>query len=199
MIMKKLILMTCLMLMLGFVPAANATFSTYSSQAAFIAAAGPVLTENFDDATLVPGLSITEVNGAGSIHDGVYENIVNASYNRYQVYNFAGGMTAFGAWLDLYNPGGPGSEIDIYIDDTDTYIGTIPSSSNGDFFGFVNSYVFYGVRFQDAQFSQLGGIQETYYNVDLSLAPAPVPIPAALFLLGPGLLGLVGLRRRILG
>jgi len=198
MIMKKIIFLAFVaILALGFVSSANAAFTTYNNQISFITGAGGgVITENFDDTTLIPGLSIAEYNGAGSIHDGVYENICNASYNRYQVYTFATGMTAFGAWLDLYNPGGPGSEIAIYINDTNTYVGTIPNSSNGDFFGFVNDTVFYGVRFQDAL--NPVGIQETYYNVDLSLKPAPVPIPGALLLLGPGLLGLVGLRRRIL-
>ena len=192
--MKKLLVLVSIIMLLGFVPAANASFVTFDNYTSFIAATSNRVIENFEDTTLVSGLSILEVGGAGSIHDGVYENIVDKDVPRYQVYQYAPGLWAFGAWLDLKNPGGQGVSIDMYIDDTNTFVGNIPNTFAGEFFGFLNDTPFYGVRFEDGGGA---GIQETYYSIDLALAP--VPIPAALFLLGPGLLGLVGLRRRILG
>ena len=198
---KFLAVLAVLGLVMSFGAAAQAyTWTVYNSYESWLSAVDPFndpdipVVENFEDATLVPGFSITEVNGAGSIHDGVYENIVDIDTNRYQVFNFAGGMTAWGAWLDLKNPGGAGTSINVFIDDDDTFLFNVPNTYAGEFIGIniTSGDSFNGIRFEDGAGS---GIQETYYSIDMAFVPTPSPEPATLLLLGLGLLGL-GITRR---
>lgn len=198
--MRKLAVLTAFVLLLGVVTAAQAAITTFTNSAAFFAAFPNLVTENFEDTTLIPGMSITEVNGAGSIHNGVYENIVRAdalgdplgATARYQVFNYSPTAYAFYAWVDTANPGGAGSSIDMYINDTNTFVLNIPNTANGDFFGFSSDVAFKGVRFQDGL--NPAGVQETYFNVDVGFNP--VPVPPAVLLFGTGLLGMVGIRLR---
>jgi hypothetical protein len=194
--MKKIAYVLMFLLVMSFATGAQAfTVTTYNNYVSWLSAVNfNTVTENFQDATFEPGFSITEVGGAGVIHYGVYENIADQQPLRYQVYNYAPGMYAFGSWLDLANPGGAGSAIDMVVNDNNTFVMTIPNTAAGQFFGFVADSTFYGVRFQDN--GNNAGVQETYFNVDTSVAPAAVPIPPAIFLLGSGLLGLGFVRRR---
>jgi hypothetical protein len=180
-------------LLAGLATTAQAAITTYSSYFAFINAVKPTTlkVENFVDTTLMPGFSITEVGGAGSIHDGGYENIVDKDVPRYQIFNYSPGMFGFGVFNDSKNPGGPGTSIDLYINDTNTFALNIPNWSEGQFYGFTSDTPFTGVRFQDGNGS---GAQETYYNIDCQVAPTP--IPAAAWLMVSGLLGVVGLKRK---
>lgn len=148
--------------------------------------------ENFDDTTLEPGLSISEIGGTGTIALGVYKNIVD--YDRWQVFNFAGGMTAFGGWFNLAGPGGPGSSIDLIIEDNNQTVMNISNTAAGQFFGFIADSAFNGVMLKEPTNAPEGWI-ETYVSVDVALAPA-VPEPATMLLFGTGLAGLAGISRR---
>ena len=192
--MKKIAFVSMFLLVMSFAAGAQAyTFTTYSSYSNWLAAIFPIspVVENFQDAVLEPGFSITEIGGAGSIHDGVYENVADIT-TRYQVYNYAPGMFAFGGWFDL-QPEGPGSGLNMYINDDNTLVTSIPNTAEGEFYGFKADGTFMGVRLEGIP----GDGQETYYAVDVALAP--VPIPGAVWLLGSGLLGLVAVRRRMKG
>jgi hypothetical protein len=198
--MKKVAVLSIILLVMGFATVAQADYtltlvSKYlpdTNPDAFTYYCPSPAVENFEDTTLIPGLSITEVGGAGLIALGVYQNTVDADVPRYQTFNYSPGMYGFGAWFDLAGPGGPGSEIDVYINDNNQFVMTIPRTAAGEFYGFFSDMAFLGVRLEDHQ-NPLG-VQETYALVDLVVCP--IPLPPSAFLLGTGLLGLVGWRTR---
>ena len=204
--MKKILtVLTVVGLVVSFAVAAQAyTVTLISAGAQFEQYCPTCITENFEDTTLIAGLTINEFGGAaGIIAGGAYQNEVDDgdwygdNVARYQVFNYAPGMTGFGGFFDASYPGGPGSSIKVYIDDDDYLVLTIPSTSSAEFYGFLvqSTTPFYGVRLEDAQLIDFA--KETYQIIDLKVCPAaPVPIPAAIWLLGSGLLGLVGLRRK---
>jgi len=193
--MKKIASIFMFLLVMSFASGAKAyTVTAYTDYVSWLNAINlsQLVVENYQDATFETGFSITETNGAGIVHYGVYENIVDQDVPRFQVFNYAPGMTAFGGFYDLANPGGAGTGIDMYINDNNQFVLSIPNSATGQFYGFVADGNFTGVKLQDAGGQ---GLQETYYVIDNQLASA-VPIPPAIFLLGSGLLGLGFVKRR---
>lgn len=191
--MKKITILTLFALVFGLLATAQAAdywivntiddFNYYNLQLTGTTA----VIENFEDAKLIPGLSITEVGGAGLIQLGYYQNIVDADNGRYQVFNY-NKMNGFGGWFDLANPGGPGSSIDVYVGAD--YVGNIPNTYKGEFWGFFSTVPFAAVTFVEGP----GVVQETYQIVDLAICP--VPVPATLLLVASGVLGLAGLSLR---
>jgi hypothetical protein len=109
---------------------------------------------------------------------------------------FANTQNYFGIWwgsIDTYN------YIDFYLSGTKvfSYSGSdIFAAANGSWTDAVtNRYV----NFKDLVFDEVkltsNGVAFEFDNV----AATPVPIPGAVWLLGSGLLGLIGLRRKFLG
>jgi len=194
--MKRIAVLSVLLLVLGFAGAAQANFTvlyqylpTYNPNSFTYYCSNP-LVENFEDTTLISGLSIYENNTAGTISLGVYQNIVDQDANPpdYQEFSYTGGMFGFGGWFDLAGPNGPGSSIDIYADGN--FVMNIPNSAAGEFYGFFSDTAFSVVKLVEGP----GTFVERYAIVDLALCPVPLP-PSAL-LLGSCLLGLMGLRLR---
>ncbi len=192
--MKKVSFLCVFLLVVGLAVGAQASITEVYSYAKFLNyCPNPVVVENFEDTALISGLSISEVGGAGSIHDGVYENVVDNDIGeiRHQTFNYSPGMFGFAGWFDL-SPGGSGTSIDMYIADTNTKVMNIPNTAAGGFYGFFSDTSFSAVRLEDGNGV---GLQETYYLVDLAVCP--VPVPGSLLLLGSGLIGLVGLGSKI--
>ncbi len=92
------------------------------------------------------------------------------------------------------------------------YVDMIRANSGGSILPFHNimsGTYWYGTESSSSRawdFNFGGGIQDEYYKIDhyyyaLAVHPgdvgAPVPIPAALWLLGAGLLGLIGMKRKM--
>ncbi|RPH50435.1 MAG: PEP-CTERM sorting domain-containing protein [Desulfobacteraceae bacterium] len=197
--MKKILtaLTVFLFVIMGFAGGAQAySITTYSNYLSWLDAIDPntYVNENFEDTTLEPNFSITEIGGTGTIAFGLYTNIVDSIVPRYQIFNYATGMYAFGGFFNLNDPGGPGSSIDVYINDDNTFVMNIPAIADDFFYGFVTDGSFLGVRFEE--YAQApAGYQETYYGIDVSLAA--VPEPTTLLLLGFGLIGLAGVSRKL--
>jgi hypothetical protein len=156
-----------------------------------------LLSENFEDTSLVSGLainsgfSLTTYGTSFHVADGTLEDIINngLNYNTSFSYN---AMYGFGGFFNLNGPGGPGTGIAVYADGV--FVDQISNIIADQFWGFYSPTPFSTVVFKEGT---LSGSQETYYSVDLAMCVTqPVPIPAAAWLLGSGLIGLVGIRRR---
>ncbi len=180
-------------------PTQAAVITTFSSQGLWAAAAGgtPVV-EDFSDATLVPGLSITfGTSLPGSISGGEYHDRAVGGAGD-PVFNFAPSVTAFGGEWDLAGPGGAGSGLllTLLFDDNSTQSITPPTSiSNvlsGGFFGFVSDTAFKSISLS---LGGQGGV-ETFDADNFQFVTASVPEPTSLALLGMTAAGFCGVRIR---
>lgn len=172
--------------------AANAATTIYTDAMAFMAAqtAPMQLVEDFEDATLIPGLSIMSDNG--NIGGGLFNDLVEPGGA--QTMFKKNGMTSFGATFDL-NPGGFGSGLAFSItlnDDSIVNIGSF-EAYNG-FYGFTSTDVFKKVTITGI----VGGTccVETYNLDNLKVGMVPEPGTWAMLISGFGLVGAAARRRR---
>lgn len=178
------------------VAAADPTFTIYTSITDWIAACTNNQIQDFDEAFpggLNPGVTVTTTNGfvnlAGNLD--MWQDIVVPS-GATTTWHFATPVHGVGALFDL-SINEPGTGIDVFADGFQ--VSPSPSIANtfaGQFFGFLSTSTFTDIMFAaDGQ----SGVQETYLMDDLHYCP--VPVPPAVWLFGSGLLGLVGLRRKL--
>jgi hypothetical protein len=172
---------------------AQAQVTYYTDQAAFLAAlGGSAVTEDFNDATLVPGL--TYVSTVGSIGGGVFNDQL-AEGAQTTTFSFGGSVNAFGGFFDL-TPGGQGVGIAITTAPGATLATQIDRNYAGGFFGFISHDSFSSVLLTAG--NQANGV-ETYNLNDLTFGTAAgVPEPAAwgMMIGGFGLAG-AAMRRRV--
>jgi hypothetical protein len=191
-------------------PGAQAAVIQVFSQnlAGWQAAAGaPVLTEDFNDAALIPELSITFGSDLpGSISGGLYNDRANDSLAEQATkplftFNDPLGVSAFGADWNL-GPNDPGTGIRLFITFVDTSTDSTVLILNPDplntgfvgFFGIVSDTAIRSIRFDEG--TQQVNLFETF-NMDNAQLVSAVPIPAALplFLSAIAALGFLGRRR----
>lgn len=156
----------------------------YQDDSGWKAAAGNWKTENFDDITLNPELSVTATWLGARIIDGRwYDRLV--APGQYDddtgqwgptttTWTFAEPIYAFGGTWDPGGPGGPGTSIKVSIDGSWMFVGVIPRDYENEFWGFVSDVPFTQVLLEP--YSSLTGWCETYALDNLvysSLPPSP--------------------------
>ncbi len=197
-------LMTLLVaaVVLGGLASPAGAFSTtlYTDKTAWqTALGGPFSQESFDDATLNPGISV--VSTKGTVTGGYWSDQIDASPLQTTTFSFTPDIIAFGGNWDLAGPGGAGTGIILTLIGGSTYqVPTeLPDTIAGSFWGIISDTAFTSVLLTQGTQS---GVCETFHMDDLVYAPAgggggQVPVPGAVWLLGSGLAGLVGLRKRV--
>ena len=172
--------------------ASQAAVTVYTDQSAFAAAMGTLTTEDFNDAVLVPGLSIT--TNAGTIGSGVFNDRVFRGGDT-TTFSFAGGARGAGGIFDL-TPGGFGQALSFTLNLSGGGTELVPSeiaSTVGTFFGFISTNRF------DSFLITAGsnaGSAETYTLDNLQFGGAvPEPGTWMLMVVGFGLVG-AGMRKR---
>ena len=166
---------------LAFAMPANASVTIFGNAGAFDAAHNETI-EDFNDATLTTGLTITTTNG--NIASGRFNDVVTPS-GATTTFTFAAPQVAFGGIFNM-TPGGLGSSLRFFIDGVELAT-QVPSVGGEQFFGFSSTTAFSSVRV--ASGSNPG--QETYNLDNLRFAAGAVPEPAtwAMLILGFGVIG----------
>ena len=167
------------------------------------AAAGNYAMETFDDALLHSDIlsivgNVEIAVASTSLFAGsppVLRGIVDGDDT--VTFNFARPMVAFGANWDLFNPGGPGSQITLTLLGGATYTieNWLANTDRGQFSGIVSATPF--TSFVLSEGTNPLGSQETFEMDNLKFAAAiPEPQTYAMLLAGLGLMGFVARRRR---
>lgn len=182
-----------MMLFLWAVTVSAATTTIYTDKTAWENALGASFgTEDFNDDQLEPGVSFVS-SESGHINPSlhVYQDVLaQHSENAPQtIWSFTPQIFAYGGNWDLGGPGGSGNSLLVSIDDIPQYVGSISSSYNGNFWGFISDTPFTSVKLVGST-----GDNQQNYSLD-DMVYAPIPEPASLALLGMSMMALVRRRR----
>lgn len=182
--------------------AGAAAITTYNSLATWQAAAGsPIVVEDFADATLVSGLTITFGTNSppGSISGGAYHDTAVTQFNdaKNPKLGFTPGTFAVGADWDL-SPGGAGDGLVLFLTFADlttsslTISNPLPNPFVG-FFGLVSDTAVTSIRLD----SPATGVEA--FDIDnlrfRGVGSTAIPLPGTLMLFLAAGLGLLGVRR----
>lgn len=133
-------------------------------------------TEDFADATLNPGVSVT--TDMGYVTGGLWWDRLSLPDDGdwETTWHFAAPISAFGGYWDTGNPGGPGTGIAVFINGSWVYVGEISQYNTGQFWGFTSSEPFTDVLLDTG--SAGGAWAETYEldNMVYSFEPMEVEI-----------------------
>ena len=152
-------------------------FLNYNNLSDWSSAAGSHATAAFQ-VSLPSGVTVnssTGTNGGGYWQD----SLTGAAQT---VWNFGKPVSGWGAYFNVSR-----GSIDVFYGDPQL-VTTITASG---FYGFTSTNPFDHIYLESA-----GGTGTANFQLSGMVYPSSVPIPAAVWLLAPGLLGLLGLRRR---
>lgn len=193
-----------------------ATSTLYMDRTAFLTALGPVPLaqqdfEGYADGTNMAGVQfmtgVTATTNLSSI-----EIFQGSGDKELFIFNRAGQTEAYydvllsnpykamGFDVDAFNPATPGPGLlDIFFSDGDSRLGiaifpTNATENNPLFLGVISDTTITRMRWSEGP--ELGGLCCEETALDNFVAPAAVPVPAAVWLFGSGLLGLIGVARR---
>ena len=163
--------------------------NTFTSEANWQAAVGSYEREVITIAKpLQPLIGIATTNG--SIAAGVFNDVINQEASPSTSFNFNPGVYGIGGTWNLLVEGS-GNAIGVNTLSGSYFIDTIANTTNG-FWGFTIDETVISVWLNEGS----TGFQETYTLDNMHMATSPIPVPAAVWLFGSGLLGLVGIARR---
>ncbi|MBN1491263.1 MAG: hypothetical protein JXA69_15225 [Phycisphaerae bacterium] len=128
------------------------------------AVGGQFLTEGFANSQLNPGVSFVSTE-SGHINPTLecYQDVLaSGSQNEpMTTWSFVPEITGYGGNWTLGGPGGSGNSLLVYIADLSLYVGTIPNSYGGGFWGFTSDTPFTSVRLIGG-----GGTNQQNYCLD---------------------------------
>lgn len=166
-----------------------------------LAVGGPFALETFDDATLVPGVSITSAHPLGGVSGGEFIDLSDG-LTRTQI-DFVSPVLAFGGVFDL-DPGTAGTGLDVHflfsgggseiveVRNNTTDVGAVGPSFTG-FVGAISNMPITQVLVFEGNQTNLGGA-ELYHLDDMVFATtvaAPEPTTAVLLGFAVALVGAV--------
>ena len=143
----------------------SATVTIYTDKLVWQEAVGEAfLTEDFSDEELNPGVSYvsTESGHINPAQECYQDVLASQSQNEpMTTWIFEFPVTAYGADWTLGGPGGSGNNLLVYLEDGSVYVGSIPNSYGGEFWGFVSDMPFSSVRVVGGS-----GTQQQHYCMD---------------------------------
>lgn len=177
---------------------AQATVTLFSDAAAFQAALASSVLEDFDDTTLVPGLSFDCVNCSIDLGSGRLVDQAQTGIGQRTRIKFATPVTAWGANFDE-SPGGFGKNLFVTFRLTDGFTtllaGPQLAGYTGEFFGFISDdpFVFVdispGTGVGSSERYNLDNMRFGIARVGAPEAGVPEPAAWAMMIMGFGLAG----------
>jgi len=184
--MRRTVLLGAILLTIayGAITVTSATITIYTDKMEWQNALdGDYLTEDFADTLLNDGVSYvsTESGHINPMLECYQDVLASQSQNEpMTTWTFVPRTAAYGGDWTLGGPGGSGNSLLVYIADDSLYVGSIPNSFNGEFWGFISDTPFSSVSLVGGP-----GTNQQHYCLD-NMVYSPTPDPSDVEWLGPG-------------